>query len=167
MIEVFTDVIGFEDYFQISNLGNVFSKRSSKLLKVHIPKGRGYTSFSTKIGGRNGVNHNFRVHRLVAEAFIPNPLNKREVNHIDGNKFNNVVSNLEWVTPEENMTHAKLLGLCKTPKGVDNSNAKLSKADVLFIRSSLESSRKLASQFGVSHPTILNVKNGISYKDVV
>lgn len=167
MLEVFKDVVGFEDYFQISSLGNVFSKRSNKLLKVHIPKGRGYTSFATKIGGRQGTNQCFRIHRLVAEAFIENPLNKREVNHIDGNKHNNIVSNLEWVTPEENMAHAKSLGLCKTPEGTANHTSKLTREDVLFIRKSSESSRYLAAMLGVTHPTILRVKKGITYKDVV
>lgn len=167
MLEVFKDVVGFEDYFQISNLGNVFSKRSNKLLKVHIPKGRGYTSFATKIGGRQGTNQCFRIHRLVAEAFIENPLNKREVNHIDGNKHNNIVSNLEWVTPEENMAHAKSLGLCKTPEGTANHKSKLTREDVLFIRAATESSRTLALQFGVDHTQISKVKRFASYKDVV
>jgi len=106
MEEVFKDVVGFEDYFQISNLGNIFSKRSNRVLKTHITK-RGYVSLATKIGGRQGTNHCFRVHRLVAEAFLPNPENKPEVNHIDGIKTNNKISNLEWVTAEENMNHAK------------------------------------------------------------
>lgn len=62
---------------------------------------------------RDGIRSHKRVHRLVAEAFIPNPDNKPEVNHKDGNKCNNSVDNLEWVNKSENMTHAYQTGLVK------------------------------------------------------
>lgn len=167
MEEVFKDVSGFEDYFQISNFGNVFSKRSNKLLKIHLPKGKGYASFTTKIGGRLGETFNLKIHRLVAIAFVENPLNKNEVNHIDGNKLNNMASNLEWVTQKENISHAKSLGLFKTAEGILNSQSKLTENDISFIRGSSASSRELAAILGVSHPTILRVKNGISYKNTI
>ncbi len=58
-----------------------------------------------------GLRKNKRVHRLIAEAFIPNPLNKAHINHIDGNKLNNTISNLEWNTPSENTNHSIRIGL--------------------------------------------------------
>ena len=59
-----------------------------------------------------GIRKNKRVHRLLCEAFLPNPLNKAHVNHIDGNKLNNTFSNLEWATSQENARHAIDTGLC-------------------------------------------------------
>ena len=58
-----------------------------------------------------GIRKNKRVHRLLGEAFIPNPQNKAHINHIDGNKLNNCITNLEWNTPTENTNHAIKLGL--------------------------------------------------------
>lgn len=113
--EIWKDVIGYEEYFQISNIGNIFSKRSNRILKTTIHK-NGYHVISTRIGGRNGIAITLKVHRLVAITFIPNPENKPFVNHKDGVKINNVVENLEWVTNQENVIHAYSIGLIDTRK---------------------------------------------------
>lgn len=60
----------------------------------------------------SGVRKNKRVHRLLCEAYLPNPTKRTQVNHIDGNKLNNTLTNLEWVTPQENARHAVNTGLC-------------------------------------------------------
>lgn len=103
MLEVWKDIAGYEGLYQVSNLGNVRSiKRLEKVLK---PQARKHGYLSVCLYGRGGNHRNFRqfsVHRLVAEAFIPNPRGATEVNHIDENKQNNAVDNLEWVTHQEN-----------------------------------------------------------------
>ena len=92
--------------YQVSSLGYVVSTRRGKVLKPDLIKGV-YKRVSLSKDGK--VLRVF-VHRLVAEAFIPNPLNKPYVNHIDNDPTNNTVGNLEWVTHSENMLHCTSQG---------------------------------------------------------
>lgn len=103
---------------------------------------------------RDGNPKKFSVHRLVAMAFIDNPENKREVNHKDGIKTNNIVENLEWMTSSENTMHSYDNGLQNRGSGVGTS--KLTDKDVLRIRSLYPeySHRKIAKMYGVYHTTI-------------
>ena len=104
MIEIWKDIKKFEGLYQVSNLGNVRSLKRNIILKPSIASYR-----KTKNDGYYIVNLKskpYYIHRLVAEAFISNSENKLQVNHIDGNKKNNCVDNLEWVTPSENLRHA-------------------------------------------------------------
>ena len=107
MKEVFVDMKGYEGYYKISNTGKVFIIRLNRLLKFK-PKWTGYIDIELNV---NGAKSYKRVHRLVAENFIPNPYMKPFVNHIDGNKQNNCVDNLEWVNASENRLHAFRFGL--------------------------------------------------------
>lgn len=95
--------------FYISNLGNVKNSESN-VIYSQFKGNSGYNQVCINIGGKK---KSMMIHRLVAKAFIPNPLNKPQVNHIDGNKLNNKVDNLEWVTGKENMKHALDLGIYK------------------------------------------------------
>ena len=95
--------------FYISNLGNVKNSETN-VVYTQYKGSSGYNQVSLNI---NGKKKSFMVHRLVALSFIPNQLNKPQVNHIDGNKTNNKVENLEWVTGKENMQHALDLGIFK------------------------------------------------------
>ena len=91
-------VVGYEGLYEVSNFGNVRSKR--KILKQ-----TNYNGYQCVCLSKESNRKIHKVHRLVAIAFIPNEENKREVNHIDEDKTNNHVSNLEWVTPKENINH--------------------------------------------------------------
>lgn len=106
MQEIWKDISGYEGLYRVSNLGKVESLRNNIILK-QSPTKDGYLA----VGLCNGKTKTCRAHRLVAIAFIPNPDNLPEVNHIDGNKTNNSVDNLEWVTPLENTHHAIRTGL--------------------------------------------------------
>ena len=101
MEEILKPIQDFDDYY-ISNFGNVYSKKSGFLKKL-IPALDGQKNYLLIGLSRNGQRHRKLVHRLVAQAFIPNPHQLPEVNHRDKNKKNNHVSNLEWCTRKENL----------------------------------------------------------------
>ena len=111
---------GFEGLYEISNAGNIrsFHSREAKTLKTWESK-NGYIQVGLH---KNGKLHAKLVHRLVASTFIPNPQNKPQVNHIDGDKTNNKIDNLEWCTAKENVQHAYDTGLHKLLKGKNNPN---------------------------------------------
>lgn len=93
---------GFDGIYSVSNYGEVKNNRTGKLMKPRKNE-KGYLRIGLTTNGKQKC---MRVHRLVAQAFIPNPENKPEVNHIDFNKENNCVNNLEWVTCKENSDHS-------------------------------------------------------------
>lgn len=114
--EIWKDIPNYEGLYQISNYGQAKSlmfinkqckNKREKILKTYI-NNRGYKTIKL---AKNKTKKAFFIHRLVAENFINNLENKKEVNHIDGNKLNNNVSNLEWCTRSENMHHAYEMGL--------------------------------------------------------
>jgi len=110
-----------------------------------------------------GIKKSFYLHRLVAEAFIQNPEGKPQVNHIDGNKCNNKVSNLEWNTHTENTQHAFDIGLNIQAKGTKAYWSKFNEQDILDIRASKLTYRKLGEIYNVSSGVISRIKNNQTY----
>lgn len=150
---------GFEkftiDDYIITKEGEVINNRWHRKVKPQ-PNGMGYLRVA--IGGKLMF-----VHRLVAEKYIPNPENKPQVNHIDGNPKNNRVENLEWVTQEENMAHAVKMGL--QPTCEKHPMAKLNWEKVNYIREHPEMSKyELAEKFNISPTTIRDIRNNRTWK---
>ena len=115
MHEIWKDIEidGLKGKYQVSNKGRIKSLKRNIIMKLQYDKDGYPTIFLWRFTRKTRT----RVHRLVAQTFIPNPKNKAQVNHIDGNKANNNVENLEWVTVEENMQHAYKTGLNKPKYG--------------------------------------------------
>lgn len=102
------ELIGYEENYTINSNGTIYSNKVKDYLKPNPHKDIGYYCVSL---WKNNKGTTYYVHRLIAHHFIPNPDNKPEVNHIDGDRNNNNVSNLEWVTSSENSQHAVDTGL--------------------------------------------------------
>ena len=157
--------------FEASTDGHLRNVNTGTVYKEHVNK-NGYCQVAVSLGNRKNVKV-FKIHKAIAETFIPNPDDKPEVNHKDGNKLNNCVDNLEWMTGAENTRHAYQTGLAKAKAGTDNYCAKLTEDDVRYIRehyiprSSEYGARALGRKFDVNHKRILMIINGISYKNVV
>ena len=174
MKEIWKDIKGYEGSYQVSNLGRVkslsreiyFSNRDYiNLTKEIILKpgnnGKGYLCVSFS---KNNRQKSFRVHRLVAKAFIPNLKNKPQVNHKDGDKKNNCIENLEWCDNYENFQHALKNNLIAS--GVRAGMSKLTKRQVLEICKDSRSFRVLGKIYGVNSSNISDIKNRKSWKRI-
>lgn len=125
-MEIWKDIVEYEGLYQISNYGNVKNKHN-KLLKLRKDKNGYLIAYLYK----NNIMKCKKTHRLVAQAFIPNIHNKPQINHKDGNKENNYVDNLEWVTNKENIIHCWENNFHKKKFGSDHDNAvKIKQYDV-------------------------------------
>lgn len=145
------------DDYEITRDGQIINKHTGHILKPQ-PNGKGYLRVSI------GKKLQF-VHRLVAEKYIPNPEGKEQVNHKDGNKLNNSADNLEWVTNQENRTHAVENGLHLA--GEDCPWSKLTASDVHFIREHSEIDPwDLADILRVSEKTIRDARDGKTWKQL-
>ena len=160
--EEFSNILGFEGYW-INAKGEIVGRKGNKIYHRIIDK-KGYEKIILKSKQKTKM---LSIHRLVALAFIPNPENKPQVNHIDCDKLNNSVENLEWVTNQENHDHKMKNGLNVNKPLEEHGCAKLTNEQALFIRNSNEKSEDLAKQFEVSACTIYNIKGNRSWKGLV
>lgn len=152
----------FEDYYATST-GQIYSNKTHTYLKQRISR-RGYYIVNLSVKGKCKT---YSVHRLIAKAFIPNPNNYPIINHIDGNKLNNNISNLEWCSYKYNSIHAVTHNLRNTARGIDTKHGQFTEDDIIRIRKLKElglSQYKIATKYGVTRSTIQQILNGTTYK---
>lgn len=173
-VEIWKDIVGYEGKYKVSTFGNVQSLAFSvysgqgryrvvapKVLK-NLPAPYGY--LKVNLSGRT-----FKVHKLVADVFIEKPEDDNNswhgwtVNHKDGDKRNNHVSNLEWTTMKENLKHARDMGLNRGAVGENNPRKKLSLKDVVVIKVALllgKTVKEISQFFDVCESNIYFIKAG-------
>lgn len=162
------DVKNFDGDYQISTFGRLKSLKHNEpiIIKPFLSQ-KGYLRVSLS---KDNKPHQYFIHDLVGLAFIPNLDGKPEIDHIDGNKFNNHVKNLRWVTSAENHQYAVELGLKKS--GTNRTSAKLNAEQIKYIREvykprdSKFGARALAKKFNVSLTTIRDIVHRRKYKDI-
>lgn len=178
MSEIWKDIAEFKGSYQVSDIGRVRSvdrvvtfsdgrvrKYKGKVLKPYI-NNTGYEQ--VMLYDDNGYNLK-RVHRLLLETFKPHVnMSNLDVNHIDGNKLNNHLTNLEWLTRRDNILHACDIGLINN-RGEDSPNAILSNADVLEILQRLDTGelqKDIGLDYGVSNKYISLINRGARWRSV-
>lgn len=148
MKEIWKDIPNYEGLYQASNYGNIkrilfinnkIIKKQNKILKQTInKKNRKYVSLY-----KNNNRKNCLVHRLVAQAFMPNPNNYPEINHIDGNPLNNSINNLEWCTKKQNSVHAYNNNLSKLKEYNKKNSKPIIRSDGIKYENSYIASKEL------------------------
>lgn len=158
--EIWLPIKGYEGMYEVSNLGNVKSLLTFKLIGGRSPSKKGYLRVNLN-------NRIWFVHRVVAETFLPRIEGKDQVNHKDGNKLNNSVDNLEWVSNQENRDHAVKHDLIVHGERVGTS--KLKKEEIIEIRNLCSqgiSQKIIALQFGVAKQTVSNINTLKTWKRI-
>ena len=167
MEEVWKDIAGYEGRYKISNIGNAINA-----LGKYTPQETKPNGYKSVCLYKNKISTKYYVHRLVANAFIQNKNNYKVVHHIDHNKSNNCVDNLEWCTHSMNLKYAydngKRQNTCYF--GENAKNAKLKRSDVSEIKKMLASGIKgtdIAKKFNVSKHMISRIKTNKNWSDVI
>lgn len=149
--------VPFGNNYTINEMGEIFNTRTTKKLKPYLSDW-GYFKVSVS---DYPLKKTYLVHRLIALSFIPNPDNKPEINHIDGNKQNNSIENLEWVTTTENIRHALMFGLM--PTGDKHPKVKVTDNEILIIKQMRKDNityKKISEKFGISVTHACRVAKG-------
>jgi len=189
------DISGYEGLYAVTKDGRVWSypkpcsSKNGMWLKLQLftnrnNRGRPHVQYTVGLA-KYGKRTTYLVHRLIAQAFLPNPKHKPQINHIDGNPLNNNISNLEWATAAENNQHSRKMGLVdyhsekqdairsangkKTGK-INGAKArrKFTPLEVMHIKelhaSGKKSCRAIARDYGCSNVTISNICNNKTYQ---
>lgn len=160
---------GIKSKYVINNYGEIYRVKSSgklKIMKYQIDS----DGYFTVVLHLDGVGYFRRVNRLVALAFIENPDNKPEVNHIDGNKQNNIVENLEWVTAKENIVHAWENELACAKSGESHPNSKYTEKDIRnvceYLVENKYTMKEISEKTGVSYTVVKQVRNHVIWTSI-
>ncbi len=166
MKEVWKDVVEYEGHYQVSNLGNVKSIKFNRnnLMKFGLDK-NGYYRIGLRL---NNTRKFYFVHRLVAQAFIPNYDNLPQTNHINGIKTDNSIENLEWCTVSHNIKHAFNTGLNISSKGEKHGQSKLTDEQIIEIRNLKDKmlGNEIAKKFNISESRISEIINHKAWKHI-
>jgi len=182
MKEIWKPVVGYERYYEVSNLGRVKSLARKagegyvgvnhkynvdRIRKLYYSKRHGRLMVTLDAKGKS-INTN--VHRLVMKAFNPTNNPNLQINHKDGNKLNNRLDNLEWVTGKENIAHAFRTGLCDHRRGEHLWNSKLTNNQVRMIKNILSlgtfKHHEIGKMFKVTAGCIYHIAAGRNYKHI-
>ena len=163
-------IIGYEGLYEIDKSGNVYSLRYKRPFKILTPA-KTRTGYLIIRMQKNKKQFGTGLHTLLAKHFIENPNGYKEVNHIDGNKLNNSLDNLEWCTHSENIRHADRIGLRKMPKGSKHANAIINEKIAKEIKEKCKVfyyglEAKLAKEYNVTRWVISDIRRNKSWKEV-
>lgn len=176
-MEIWKDFKGYENYYSVSNTGKILSKRFNKCLSFGN-NGRDY--LFVNLYNEDGIKR-FYVHRIIALTFLDNNENKTQVNHKDCNKANNNVSNLEWTTPDENISHAvknkrfytsdyQKEQTSKANRGINSHLTKLKESQVVEIKIDLSKNKytqkQIADKHGTTRANVGAIKRNKSWKHI-
>jgi hypothetical protein len=179
-IEIWKDIPDYEGLYQISNFGQVKSldktivqvSGRNRVSQTRQIKGRILSQFYTagypSVKLSKKATQTVYVHRLMASAFIADYSDDLVVNHIDGCRTNNILSNLEICSQSDNIAHARFIGLI--PQGSRRPNAKLTESDIPCIRDMLLSKnthQEIADKYGVNRRVITDIKLGKTWRHVL
>ena len=164
---IWKDIPGYEGLYKANNLGQIKSlpRKTTKggILTQYLDKSPRHKEYKRPMIrlSKNGKTKLCRVCRLVALAFIPNPDNKPEVNHIDCNPQNNMAKNLEWTTRKENHTHSATR--LRMARGEKHGMRKLTQEQVKEIRLKKDSPKNLAIKMGITRGSVYRIQNNRSW----
>lgn len=165
LVEVWKIIPGYKNEYMVSSFGRIKSLKVRKgELKERIISLNTRKFYKLAVLTIDGKENYKPIHKLVAQNFIPNPKNKPYVNHIDGNKKNNKISNLEWVTASENNLHSFKMGRCRGNKKY--TEEQIRKIHLIRRGNGFASYKYISAEMGIPIGTIGNVLRGNVWRKI-